>query len=66
MMRSEFASSGVFSNGRFYDEADTREVALVLVIPRPKEGIACPIFYETALFGKAYFAENSKIDVQPS
>ena len=65
-MRSEFASSGVFSNGRFYDEADTREVALVLVIPRPKEGIARSIVPEGALFRKAYFAEGSDINVQHS
>ena len=53
-------------NGRFDHEADTREAALVLVPPRPEEGIACSIFPEGALFRKAYFAEGSDIDVQLS
>ena len=43
-----------------------REVALVFVLPRPEEGIACSIFPEGALFRKAYFAEGSDINVQPS
>ena len=44
-------------NGSFDHEADTREAALVLVLPRPDEGIACSIVQEGALFRKAYFAE---------
>ena len=51
-------------NGSFDHEADSIEVALVLVLPRPEEGIACSILCEGALFGKAYFAESSNIDVQ--
>ena len=53
-------------DGRFDHEADTKEVALVLVLPRPEEGIALSIFPEGALFRKAYFAEGSGINVQPS
>ena len=53
-------------NGSFDHEADTREAALVLVLPRPEEGIACSVFPEEALFRKASFAESSDIDVQPS
>ena len=45
-------------------EADTREAAFVLVLPRPEEGVACSIFCEGTLFGKAYFVESSNIDVQ--
>ena len=52
--------------GRFDHEADTREAALVFVLPRPEEGIARSIFPEGALFRKAYFAEGSDINVQPS
>ena len=56
-----------FSGDRSFDhEADTREAALVLVLPRPEEGIACSIFCEGALFRKVYFAEGSDINVQPS
>ena len=53
-------------NGRFNHETDTREALLILVLPRPEEGRACSIFHEGALFGKAYFAESSDTDVQPS
>ena len=53
-------------NGSFDHEADTREAALILVLPRPEEGIACSILREEVFFGKAYFAESSNIDVQPS
>ena len=53
-------------NENFYHEADTREAALVLFLSRPEEGIACSIFPKEALFRKAYFAEISDIDVQPS
>ena len=42
---------------------DTREMALVLAFPRPEEDIACSDFSEGALFGKAYFAEGSDINV---
>ena len=52
--------------GSFDHEADTIEEALVLVLPRPEEGIACSILREGVFFGKAYFAESSNIDVQPS
>ena len=56
-----------FSGNESFDyEADTREAALVLVLPRPEEGIARSIFPEGALFRKAYFAEDSDINVQPS
>ena len=41
-------------NGSFDHEADSIEVALVLVLPRPEEGIACSILCEGALF----FAET--------
>ena len=53
-------------NGSFDYEADNKDVALVLVPPRPEEGLACSIFPEEALFCKAYFTESSDIDVQPS
>ncbi len=53
-------------DGSFDHEADTREAALVLVLPRPEEGTAHSIFPEGALFRKAYFAEGSDINVQPS
>ena len=52
-------------DGSFIHEADTREAALVLVLPRPEEGIARSIFPEGALFRKAYFAEGSDVNVQP-
>ena len=52
--------------GSFDHEADTREAALVLVLPRPEEGIACSFFPEEAVFCKAYFAESNDIDAQPS
>ena len=56
-----------FSDDRSLDhDADTREATLVLVLPRPEEGIALSIFPEGALFRKAYFAEGSGINVQPS
>ena len=48
-------------DGSFDHEANTREAALVLVLPRPEEGIACSIFPEGALLPKAYFAEGSDI-----
>ena len=50
-------------NGSLDHEADTREAELVLVLPRPEEGIACFIFPEGALFCKAYFTEGSKINI---
>ncbi|WP_294117970.1 hypothetical protein [Thiolapillus sp.] len=53
-------------DGSFDHEADTREAALVFVLPRPEEGIARSIFPEGALFRKVYFAEGSDINVQPS
>ena len=53
-------------NGSFDHEADTREAALVLVLPRPEEGIACSIFPEGALFRKVYIAEGSNINAQLS
>ena len=53
-------------DGSFDHEADTREVALILVLPRPEEGIACCIFPEGALFHKVYLAEGSDINVQLS
>ena len=37
-------------NGSFGHDEDTREAALVLVLPRPEEGTACSIFPEGALF----------------
>ena len=45
-------------------KADTREAALVL--PRPNKDIACSILREEVSFFKAYFDENSNIDVPPS
>ena len=39
-------------DGSFDHEADTREAALILVLPRPEEGIARSIFPEGALFRK--------------
>ena len=54
------------SNGSFDHEADTRESALVLVLSKAEEGTDCSIPCEGALLGKAYFAESSNIDVQPS
>ena len=55
-----------FSGDGYFDhEANTREAALVLVLPRPEDGIACSIFPEAALFRKAYFAEGSDVNVQP-
>ena len=54
------------ADGSFDHEADTRAEALVFVLPRPEEGIACSIFPEAALFRKAYFAEGSDMNVQPS
>ena len=56
----------VFGDGSFDHEADAREAALVLVLPRPEEGIARSIFPEGALFRKAYFAEGSNINAQLS
>ena len=53
-------------DGSFDHEADIREAAFVLVLPRLEEGIARSIFPEGALFRKAYFAEGSDINVQPS
>ena len=53
-------------NGSFDHEADTREVALVLVLPRLEEGIACSILCDGALFRKAYLAESGNIDVHQS
>ena len=64
-------------NGSFDHEANTREKALILVLPRSEKGIACSIlregtllekayFAEGILFRKAYFAEGSNINVQPS
>ena len=38
-------------NGSFDHEGDTREAALVLVLPKPEKGIACSMFREGALFG---------------
>ena len=52
-------------DGSFDHEADTREAALVLVLPRPEEGIACSIFPEGA-FRKVYIAEGSNINAQLS
>ena len=52
--------------GSFDYDADTREAALVLFLPRPEEGIACSTFPDGALFRKSYFAEGSDINVQPS
>ena len=53
-------------NGSFDHECNKREVALVLVFPRPEEGLTCYVLLEGALSGKAYFAESTNIDVQPS
>ena len=53
-------------NGSFDHEADTREAALVLVLPRSEEGMSCYMLREGALFSKAYFAEISNISVQPN
>ena len=53
-------------DGSFHHEADTREAALVFVLPRPEEGIACSIFPEEALFRKVYIAEGSNINAQLS
>ena len=53
-------------DGSFDHKADTRESALVLVLPKAEEGTFCSILCEGALFGKAYFAVSSNIDVQPS
>ena len=39
-------------NGSFDHEADTKQAALVLVLPRSEEDIACSIFREGALFSK--------------
>ena len=50
-------------NGNFDHETDTKEAALVLVLPGT-EVIACSILREGALFGKVYVAENSGVDVQ--
>ena len=56
-----------FSGDESFDrEADTREAAIVLVLPKPEEGIARSIFPEGALFRKAYFAQGSDINVQPN
>ena len=38
--------------GSFDHEADTRETALVLVLPRQEESIACSILRDAALFCK--------------
>ena len=43
--------------------ANTREAALVLVLPRPEEGLPRSVFPEGASFGKAYFAESCNIHV---
>ena len=40
--------------------------ALVLVLPRPEKSIAFSSFPKGAIFRKAYFAEGSDINVQPS
>ena len=40
--------------------------ALVLVLPRPEKSIAFSSFPKGAFFRKAYFAEGSDINVQPS
>ena len=53
-------------DGSFDHEAEIREAALVLVLPRSEEGIARSIFPEGALFFKVYFAEGSDINGQPS
>ena len=53
-------------NGSFEHEADTKEAALVLVLPRSEGGIAYSILREGALFSKAYFADSSNINVQRS
>ena len=53
-------------NGSSDPETDTREAALVLVLPRPEQRIACSVRRVGVLFGKDYFAESSNIDVQPS
>ena len=50
----------------FIKKADTREAALVLVLPRSEEGTACSILPEGALVRKAYFVDSSDINVQPS
>ena len=52
--------------GSFDHETDTTEAALVLFLPRPEEGIASSILREGDLFSKAYFADSSNIDIQPS
>ena len=49
-------------NGSFDHEVDTRETALVLVLPRSEESIACSILRDAALFGNAYFTESNNID----
>ena len=51
-----------FGSGNFDHEADTRETALVLVLPRPEEGIAHSIFPEGALF---HNKNNSYIELYP-
>ena len=53
-------------NGSFDHKTDTREAALVLVLPRQEEDIASRVLRGGALFRKVYFAESSNIDVQPS
>ena len=53
-------------SGSFDPEADARVAALVLVLPRPEEGIAFSILHEGVLFSKVYFAESNNIDVQLS
>ena len=53
-------------NGSFDHEADTREAAFALILPRLEEVVACSILNERALFSKSYFAESSYTDVQPS
>ena len=53
-------------NGIFDHEADIRRAVLFLVLSRLEEGIASSILREGDLFGKAYFADSSNIDVQPS
>ena len=53
-------------SGSFDPEADARVAALVLVLPRPEQGIAFSTLHEGVLFGKVYFAESNNIDVQLS
>ena len=56
----------VSGHGSFDHETGIGEAALVLALLRPEEGITRSIFPEGALFRKAYFAEGSDMNVQPS